>query len=49
MILALPMGALIAFPLLLQLFTLRHWKFWVAALHRARTGHRGVLLHVLNG
>ena len=32
LMLSLPMGALIAVPLLLQLFTLRRWKFWSVAL-----------------
>ena len=49
MTLALPMGALIAVPLLLQLFTLRRWKFWGAALMGLGLVTGGVLLHVLNG
>lgn len=46
---ALPMGALIAVPLLIQLFTLRRWKFWSAALIGLGLLTGGVLLHVLNG
>ena len=47
MILALPMGALIALPLLVQLFTLRRWKFWGAALIGLGLVTAGVLLHAL--
>ncbi|MCW3097046.1 MAG: Serine/threonine protein kinase [Chthonomonadaceae bacterium] len=49
MTLALPMGMLVAVPLLLQLFTLRRWKFWVAALIGLGLVTAGVFLHVLNG
>ena len=45
--LALPIGALVAVPLLLQLFTLRHWKFWVAGLIGLGLAASGVLMHVL--
>jgi len=44
---ALPIGALIAFPILVQLFTLRRWKFWVAALIGLGLATGGVLLNVL--
>ncbi|MCW3054439.1 MAG: Serine/threonine protein kinase [Chthonomonadales bacterium] len=47
MIHALPIGALIAFPMLVQLFTLRRWKFWVAALIWLGLATGGVLLSVL--
>ncbi len=44
---ALPMGALIAAPLLLQLFTVRRWKFWGAVVVGLGLVTGGVLLHVL--
>ena len=46
--LALPMGALILAPLLVQLFTIRRWKFWGAALAVLGLTMGFVLLHVLN-
>ncbi len=48
MAVSLPMGALIAAPLLIQLFTLRRWKFWGAALVVLGLVTGGVLFHVVN-
>jgi serine/threonine protein kinase len=47
-LLALPIGALVAVPLLIQLFTLRRWKFWGAVLMGLGPVAAAVLLHVLN-
>ena len=48
LMLALPMGALIAAPLFIQLFTLRRWKFWRYGVLVLGLTIGGVLLHVLN-
>lgn len=44
---ALPIGALVAVPLLLQMFTVRHWKFWGAVLMGLGLVTGAVLLRII--
>lgn len=44
---ALPLGAMIALPLVIQLFTLRHWKFWGVVLVGLGIVMGGVMLSAM--
>jgi serine/threonine protein kinase len=48
MMIAAPIGMLVAAPLLIQLFTLRRWKFWGAMLMALGPIAAALLLHLLN-